>query len=113
MNAGRAPAAMVPSGTRAPAMIGPTPPDRQQMSLQQHFEAILSLLAVRPPTPLEAEMCESFIGQLGQALGAPDAALGGQQDPNQPPMPGGNAASMMGPEQDYGTAPGTSPALGY
>ena len=56
-----------PIGTTGPAaapqFMAPAPPGRVQMTLQQHYDAILALFRARPPRPDEIAATQQFFQQ--------------------------------------------------
>ena len=109
-----------PSGGRAPAIIAPAPANRVELSVEQHLEAVLAAWRTRPPTPKDIQMLEQFhLGAQSIFSGDP-SGMGQEVDPEtgepieqQGAMPGGDAASLRGPEEDYGNDPGAGPVTGY
>lgn len=117
-----APGAVMPAnGSGAPSFLGPTPPDRVQMSLEDNCNAIVSILASRPPTPEEMQVLSATFASVQQLLmghagmdpaaanaaGATDEQAPGQEQATAPP--GANTFGGVSDAQDYGTQPGTVP----
>lgn len=91
----------------APQFIAPAPPGRVQMTLQQHFDAILAVFRARPPRPDEIAATQAFFMQWQQMLAEEQQQAAGQ------PAPGGPASSLNGSEQPYGTSADAQDLAGY
>lgn len=99
----------------APQFMAPAPPGRVQMTLQQHYDAILALFRARPPRPDEIAATQQFFQQWQGMLAEEAQEQPGQMDEgaDEQPMPGGPASSLNGTEQPYGTSPGAQDLSGY
>jgi len=108
-----------PTAANAPGMIAPPPANRTSMNLQQYLDGIMSILQTRPPRPDEVAQLEQFFQQMSQMIqeetGEPMGQVdeGAAEQAGGAPPPGGPASSLMGPGQDYGSAPGTAPMPMY
>lgn len=89
-------------------MVAPAPPNRVEMSVEQHLEAVLAAWRTRPPSEKDVQLLEQFnLGAQAVFMGDPNA-MGQEVEQG-----GGNADSLRGPEQEYGTQPDTQPVTGY
>ena len=108
-----------PIGTTGPAaapqFMAPAPPGRVQMTLQQHYDAILALFRARPPRPDEIAATQQFFQQWQGMLSEEQQEPQGLQDEGaaEPQPPGGPASSLNGQEQPFGTSPGSQDLPGY
>lgn len=57
-----------PDASAAPPFAGPTPPDRVQMSLEQHCDGLAAIVAQRPPTPAQMEYLAATFANVQQTL---------------------------------------------
>lgn len=99
--------ATAPPYTSAPSFAGPTPPDRTQMTLEDHLAAALQILRSRPLTGDEMMSLRAFHEAEAQTI----AELTGQGSTEQMQQEPGQAVEEPeygGTNSDYGTSPDTS-----
>lgn len=102
---------MIPDANNAPSMVGVTPPDRVQMTLEDHYNAILDFLrnalendTMTPDDMMATRAFEEAKQQIFQtALGAQQGGDGEMAD--QPAM------AQAGPEVPYGGGGEAPPPL--
>jgi hypothetical protein len=104
---------MIPTGDNATGMVGNAPPDRAQLTLEDHLNAVLDYLrsglsngTLQPDDMMSLRAFEEAKVQLLQeAMGA----QGGEGD-----QPAPTPQDMNGEEQDYAQGPDdTQQAPGY
>ena len=106
----------VTGASAAPQFMAPAPAGRVQMTLQQHYDAILALFRARPPRPDEIAATQQFFQQWQALVAEEGQEQPGAQDEGaaeQQPPPGGPAASKNGQPQPYGTSPGSQDIPGW
>lgn len=96
---------MPPDGSAAPPFMGRTPPDRVQMSLEQHCDGLLACIARNQPTPEQMQYLSSTFQQAEQMLTAYQT---GQPVGAPPQTPGAQGVDEPGAEQ----APDTTQNFG-
>ncbi len=88
-----------PNAGNAPSYLGPTPPDRQEMTFGEHLQAALQVFMARPLDPQEMRDMKAF--QIGLQAAIREKL---QQQSGQPGQPMGPGASPEGqPKQGMGT----------
>jgi len=100
-----------PAAQRAPEFMAPAPGNRAQTSIKQSLESILATMKSRPLEPNEIEYLKNGLVEIQSTIAQETGDVAGM--PGAPaPQPGAAppVSSLNGPEQDYGTSPGSSPA---
>lgn len=96
---------MPADGSGAPPFMGPTPPDRVQMSFEQHCDGILARVAQGPLPPEQMQYFAATMAQVQEIL----AGYQGGMDPNAPAGETGAPEQSPDETRDYGEEPGSKP----